>query len=347
MTAQDSNTPNVQVVPPNLSVQLGRLTLPNPVLTASGTFGYAREMAGIVDLSRLGGIIPKTITAAPRGGNAPWRTIETTGGMLNSIGLDNDGIDAFIAGHLPYLASLAAPLIVSIAGRNQAEFVSMARQLSDCDGIAALELNISCPNVSGGVDFGTDPSQCGQLVKSTVAASRFPVLAKLTPNVTDIVSIAQAAADAGADAVSLINTCLGVAVDWRKRRPMLGNMFGGLSGPAIKPIALAAVCKVAAAVKVPIVGIGGIANIDDVMEFLIAGATAVQIGTANFYKPNVCTEILDALPGALNELKASSVQEIVGTLNRPTPSPAVPSSPPPVQQDYDDLQPVRSDEDSA
>lgn len=306
---------------PDLSVQLGRLTLPNPVITASGTFGYAKEMASVVNLARLGGIIPKTITAAPRPGNAPWRTIETTGGMLNSIGLDNDGIDAFIAGHLPYLSSLAAPVIVSIAGRTQDEFVTMARRLSELAGIAALELNISCPNVSGGVDFGTDPVMCANLVRQTVSACQLPILAKLTPNVTDIVSMAQAAADGGADAVSLINTCLGVAIDWRRRRPMLGNMFGGLSGPAIKPIALAAVCKVAAAVPVPIVGIGGIANINDVMEFLVAGAAAVQIGTANFYNPTVCTQILDALPGALAEAPAGSVRELVGTLKRPVIAP--------------------------
>jgi dihydroorotate dehydrogenase (NAD+) catalytic subunit len=197
----------------------------------------------------------------------------------------------------------------------------MARRLSDCEGIAALDLNISCPNVSGGVDFGTDPAMCLRLVQSTVEACRLPILAKLTPNVTDIASMAQAVADAGADAVSLINTCLGVAVDWRRRRPLLGNMFGGLSGPAIKPIALAAVCKVSAKVAIPIIGIGGIANIDDVMEFLIAGATAVQIGTANFYNPHVCMQILDALPASLRELNANSIAEIVGTLVRPGQTP--------------------------
>ncbi|MDA7980827.1 MAG: dihydroorotate dehydrogenase [Pirellulales bacterium] len=304
-----------------LSVQLGRLRLPNPVVTASGTFGYAREMAGIVDLSRLGGIIPKTITAASRAGNTPWRTVETTGGMLNSIGLDNDGIDAFITGHLPYLASLVTPTIVSIAGRSQEEFVSMAQQLSQCEGIAALELNISCPNVSGGVDFGTDPDMCARLVRSAVESSDLPILAKLTPNVTDIACMAQAAADSGADAVSLINTCLGVAIDWKRKRPVLGNMFGGLSGPAIKPIALAAVCKVKAKVDVPIIGIGGIANIDDVMEFLVAGASAVQIGTANFYNPQVCMQILDGLPKALRSIDADSVREIVGSLQHRSPNP--------------------------
>ena len=298
----------------DLAVQLGRLRLPNPILVASGTFGYAREMAGLVDLSRLGGILPKTITKQPRKGNAPWRTIETAAGMLNSIGLDNDGIDAFIEHHLPYLGSLGAPIIVSIAGGNYDEFVQMTAQLDGRDEVAAIELNISCPNVSHGVDFGTDPEMCRRVVCGCRAATRHPVLAKLTPNVTDIVAIAQAAADGGADAISLINTCLGMAVDWRKRRPLLGNVMGGLSGPAIKPIALAAVYRIGKAVDTPLIGIGGIASIDDVMEFLIAGATAVQIGTANFYNPTVSMQVLDALPGALAELGASSVADVVKTL---------------------------------
>ncbi len=302
----------------DLAVQLGRLRLPNPILVASGTFGYAREMAGLVDLSRLGGILPKTITRQPRKGNPPWRTIETAAGMLNSIGLDNDGIDAFIEHHLPYLGSLGAPIIVSIAGSNYDEFVEMTAQLDGRGEVAAIELNISCPNVSHGVDFGTDPAMCRRVVAGCRAATRHPVLAKLTPNVTDIVAIAQAAAEAGADAIALINTCLGMAIDWRKRRPLLGNVMGGLSGPAIKPIALAAVHRVAKAVQTPLVGIGGIASIDDVMEFLVAGATAVQIGTANFYNPTVSMQVLDALPGALAEAGAGSVAEVVGTIQLPS-----------------------------
>ncbi len=298
-----------------LAVSLGRLQLPNPILVASGTFGYAREMAGLVDISRLGGILPKTITAQPRAGNAPWRTVETTGGMLNSIGLDNDGIERFIEHHLPYLAGLGVPVIVSIAGGNYDEFVAMATRLQGQRGVAAVELNISCPNVSHGVDFGADPAMCARVVRGVRAACDLPVLAKLTPNVTDIVAIAQAAAEGGADAVSLINTCLGMAVDWRKRRPILGNVFGGLSGPAIKPIALAAVHRVARKVQIPIMGIGGIASIDDVMEFLVAGATAVQIGTANFYRPTATMQILDALPSAIASLGAGSVAEVVATLS--------------------------------
>ena len=298
----------------DLSITLGRLQLPNPILVASGTFGYAREMANLVDLSRLGGMIPKTITAAPRAGNPPWRTVETAGGMLNSIGLDNDGIDAFIAHPLPYLTSLGTPLIVSIAGSNYDEFVAMAARLDSCAGIAALELNISCPNVSHGVDFGADPVMCHKVVSGVRQACSLPILAKLTPNVTDIVSIAKAAAEGGADAVTLINTCLGMAVDWRRQRPILGNVVGGLSGPAIKPIALAAVYRVAQKVQVPIVGVGGIASIDDVMEFLVAGATAVQIGTANFYHPTITMQILDALPEAVASLGAHAVRDVVGTL---------------------------------
>ncbi len=234
--------------------------------------------------------------------------------MLNSIGLDNDGIEAFVEKHIPYLASLGTAIIVSIAGKTRQEFVQMAARLEGIAGIAALELNISCPNVSGGVDFGTDPVACEKVVSGVRAASSLPILAKLTPNVTDISVIARAAEVGGADAVSVINTCLGMAVNWRKRRPVLGNILGGLSGPAIKPIALRIVYQVARTVKIPIVGIGGIATIDDVMEFLVTGATAVQIGTANFYNPTVSMQILDALPGALAELQANCVSDVVGAI---------------------------------
>ena len=298
----------------DLSVRLGRLELRNPILTASGTFGYAREMERIVDFSRLGGILPKTITKAPRPGNTPWRTVETSAGLLNSIGLDNDGIDAFIPHHLPYLSQLPTAVIVSIAGRNHDEFVEMAEQLSGQAGIAAIELNISCPNVAHGVDFGADPKLCERLVSAVRDRCSLPVLAKLTPNVTSVADIARAAEAAGADAISLINTVLGMAIDWRRRKPMLGNVVGGLSGPAIKPIALRCVYQVAKAVKTPLIGIGGIATIDDVMEFLVAGASAVQIGTANYYDPTVTMKLVDALPAALAQLGASTVSEVVGTL---------------------------------
>jgi dihydroorotate dehydrogenase (NAD+) catalytic subunit len=299
-----------------LDIRLGRLSLPNPIAVASGTFGYAREMAGLVELGRLGAIVPKTITLAPRPGNPPPRTVETAAGLLNSIGLDNDGVDGFLDHHLPYLASLGPPIIVSIAGKSIDEFVALAERLDGVEGVAALELNVSCPNVSGGVDFGTNAGLCEQLVSGVRRACELPILAKLTPNVTNVVEIARAAHAGGADALTLINTCLGMAVDWRRRRPALGNVLGGLSGPAIKPIALRVVYQVARAFnkKIPIMGVGGIASIDDVMEFLVAGASAVQIGTANFYDPTVSIKILDALPDALAALGAKSAAEVVGTL---------------------------------
>jgi dihydroorotate dehydrogenase (NAD+) catalytic subunit len=298
----------------DLSVTLGRLRLKNPVLVASGTFGYAREMAGFVDLARLGGIIPKTVTRRPRAGNAPPRTVETPSGMLNAIGLDNDGIDRFVHHHLPYLRTLSTAIIANIAGENEDEFVEMAEQIGREPGLAALELNLSCPNVSGGIDFATDARVTGRLVGRVRAVCPLPVIAKLTPNVTDVVPIAQAAADAGADAVSLVNTFVGMAVDWRRRQPILGNVTGGLSGPAIKPLALRLVWRVCRHVAVPVVGIGGVATLDDVMEFLVAGATAVQLGTVNFYDPTASMRILDGLPDALAKVGASGLREVVGTL---------------------------------
>jgi dihydroorotate dehydrogenase (NAD+) catalytic subunit len=329
----------------DLAVKLGRLPLRNPILVASGTFGYAREMERIVDFSKLGGILPKTVTRAARVGNEPWRTVETACGLLNSIGLDNDGIEAFIEHHVPYLSRLDTAIIVSIAGKTHDEFVEMAVRLDaaapsrdqtwsrsaasepstafppgasslPAKGIAAIELNISCPNVSGGVDFGADASMCERLVAACRNATHLPIIAKLTPNVTRIADIAKAAEAGGADAISLINTVLGMAIDWRKRRPMLGNVLGGLSGPAIKPIALRCVYQAAQAVKTPLIGIGGIATIDDVMEFFVAGASAVQVGTANYYDPTVSMKLADALPAALAEAGVSRVSEIVGTLRK-------------------------------
>ena len=298
----------------DMQVCLGRLTLPNPIMVASGTFGYAREMEQIVDLSRLGGIVPKTITSQMRKGNIPWRTIETSSGLLNSIGLDNDGLDAFIDNHLPYLVELDAPVIVSIAGENQADYVGIAKRLDACVGVAALELNISCPNVAHGVDFGSNPELCEQVVRDVRENCALPVLTKLTPNVTNIVELAAAAAAGGTDAVCLTNTLLGMAVDWKKQRPLLGNNVGGLSGPAIKPVSLRCVYQVAQAVDVPIVGIGGIATIDDCMEFFVAGASAIQIGTANYYDPTVTMKILDELPAAVAELGTIKFADIPGTI---------------------------------
>lgn len=301
---------------PDLAVHLHRLRLANPILVASGTFGYAREMQAYADFSRLGGVIPKTVTPLPRVGNPPPRTVETASGLLNSIGLDNDGLEAFVAKHLPSLLQLGTALIVNIAGKDTSEFVQMARRLSDFPQIAALELNISCPNVTGGIDYGTDPRKTAEVVREVRNACSFPIIAKLTPNVSpaDLILIARAAADAGADALSLINTFQGLAIDWRRRKPILGNGIGGLSGPAIKPLALRIVWQVAQAVKVPIIGVGGIQSLDDVMEFLIAGATAVQIGTANFYNPGLAVQLVNQLDAALSELGCRSVGDIVGSL---------------------------------
>jgi dihydroorotate dehydrogenase (NAD+) catalytic subunit len=302
---------------PSLHVELNRLQLANPILVASGTFGYAREMAAFVPFARLGAIIAKTITPQPRIGNPPPRTVETPSGLLNSIGLDNDGLEAFIAKHLDYLLGLGTKVIANIAGHDRDEFVRMAERLDKCPGLAGLELNISCPNVSGGVDFGIDPEMTASLVSGVRQVTGLPILAKLTPNVTDITAIAHAAADAGADAVTLVNTFAGMAIDWRRRKPILGNVVGGLSGPAIKPLVLKTVWQVARRVKVPVIGVGGIGSIDDVMEFLVAGATAVQIGTANFYNPTLAGKLVDELDAALVAAGCRNVQEIVGTLQMP------------------------------
>jgi dihydroorotate dehydrogenase (NAD+) catalytic subunit len=298
----------------DLRVTLNRLELANPILVASGTFGYAREMAAFVDFRRLGGIIPKTVTPTPRTGNPPPRTVETPSGMLNSIGLDNDGIEYFIREHIPYLRNLGTAIIANIAGRTIDEYATLAEQLDGETGIDALELNISCPNVSGGVDFGTSPEMAAQVVRKVRNACRFPVIAKLTPNVTSIVDVAQATAEAGTDAISLVNTFLGMAVDWRRRRPVLGNTLGGLSGPAVKPLALRCVYQVARQVNVPLIGVGGIQSIDDVMEFLVTGASAVQIGTANFYNPAVSVRLVEELARVVAE--EGPLERLIGSLHQ-------------------------------
>ncbi len=297
-----------------LSVKIGFLELANPVLVASGTFGYAREMENVFPLQRLGGIIPKTVTFAPRAGNPTPRTVETASGLLNSIGLDNDGIDEFLEHKLPYLRTLGPPIILSIAAKEVEEAPGFCEKIGRFDGIAALELNVSCPNVSGGVDFGTDPKLCEQMVGAFRLRTELPMIVKLSPNVTNIAQIAQSAENGGADAISAINTCFGLAVDWRRRKPRLGNGFGGLSGPAIKPIALRCVQQIYRAVKIPILGIGGIESVDDLLEFIVAGAVAVQIGTANFYQPKISMQILDELPDVLKSERITSLAEIVGTL---------------------------------
>lgn len=301
----------------DLTVELNRLKLRNPILVASGTFGYAKEATAFADFSKLGGIVPKTVTQLPREGNPPPRTVETSCGLLNSIGLDNDGIDYFIIKHLDYLLSLDCPIVANVAGHNADEFVQLAEKLNDFPQLAGVELNMSCPNVSGGVDFATNPELTHQVISAVRKKCELPIIAKLTPNVTNIVEIAAAAAEGGADAVTLINTLMGTAIDWRRRRPILGNVFGGLSGPAIKPVALRIVCQVARAVDIPIIGVGGIQSLNDVMEFLVAGASAVQIGTASFYSPGLASRLPDELNSLLDEEGLASVKDIVGTIQYP------------------------------
>jgi dihydroorotate dehydrogenase (NAD+) catalytic subunit len=299
----------------NLQVQLGRLVLKNPVLVASGTFGYVREMAGFIRIERLGGVIPKTVTFRPRAGNATPRTVETASGLLNAIGLDNDGIAHFRQHHLPYLRTVGTAVIANIAGEDEDQFVEMAAMLGDEPGIAAVELNVSCPNVSHGLDLGIDAKSVGRLVRRVRAVCAWPLIAKLTPNVTDIAAIAAAAGEAGADAVSLVNTFRGMAVNWRSRRPILANDVGGLSGPAIKPLALRMVWDVARACpSLPIIGIGGIANADDALEFLVAGASAVQVGTATFADPTAAERLLDDLSERLDTARIAAVNDLIGTL---------------------------------
>ena len=304
----------------DLNVKLGRLALSNPILVASGTFGYIREMAGFLPIHRLGGVIPKTVTRRPRAGNPTPRTVETPSGLLNAIGLDNDGIDHFRTHHLPYLRTVGTAVIANIAGEDEDQFVEMSAMIGEEPGVAAVELNVSCPNVSHGLDLGIDAVAVERLVRRVVDACPIPIIAKLTPNVTDIVAIARASLEGGADAVSLVNTFRGMAVNWRNRRPILANDVGGLSGPAIKPLALRMVWDVARALpSLPIIGIGGISEADDALEFLVAGASAVQVGTATFADPTAAEQILDEMTRKLDELGIARVTDIIGTLrsNRP------------------------------
>lgn len=302
---------------PDLSVQLGNLTLANPVMTASGTFGYAREFAGLVQLDRLGAVAVKGISLEPRPGNPPPRVVETASGMLNAIGLENVGVDRFIAEKMPFLRQCACRVVVNILGDSIEEYALLAEKLTGVDGIDALEINISCPNVKkGGVAFGTVPEMAAAVTRAVKQATDLTVIVKLSPNVTDIVTMAKAVAESGADALSLINTLIGMAIDVRSRRPKLANIIGGLSGPAIKPVALRMVWQVASAVSIPVIGIGGIGTAEDAIEFLLAGATAVQVGTANFYNPSATEQIIDGISAYLHEQGESSVRSIIGSLRR-------------------------------
>jgi dihydroorotate dehydrogenase (NAD+) catalytic subunit len=301
----------------DLTVSLGPLTLQNPVGTASGTYGKGLEFQSFYDVGRLGYVVVKTITEQPRPGNPPPRLAETPGGLLNSIALPNPGVERYVAEVLPELRTLGCPLVINIAGHDVPAFARLAARLEREEGIDALELNMSCPNVTGGLDYSTSADVAREVVRRVRDVTDKPLLAKLSPNVTDIRPVAVGAVEGGATAISAINTILGMAIDWRRRRPVLGRGVGGLSGPCIKPVALRMVRELWRAVDVPIVGIGGIQDADDVMEFLLAGATAVQVGTANYYDPNVASRIVDELPSRLQDLGATSVREVVGTLRDP------------------------------
>ncbi len=300
---------------PALQVDLAGVSLQNPVMTASGTFGYGEEYGGLFDLQRLGAIVVKATTKTPRMGNPYPRVVETAAGMLSSCGMQNVGVEVFIREKMPYLRQLGIPVIVNIAGESEDDFVFVANKLSVTEGVSALEMNVSCPNVqNGGMTFGRDPATVFRLVRSVKSVSQLPVICKLTPNVTDIVEIALAAQAAGADAVSLINALWGMAIDVETKKPLLGNVTGGLTGPAIKPVALRMVWQVAQAVSVPVIGIGGITTAGDALEFIIAGATAVQVGTANFFRPKATLEIIDGIEAYLQNHGYRHIDELRGSL---------------------------------
>jgi dihydroorotate dehydrogenase (NAD+) catalytic subunit len=300
---------------PDLRADIGGFVLKNPVMTASGTFGYAREYEQLLDLSRLGAIIVKGLSLKPSMGNKPPRIVETPCGMLNAIGLENVGFTAFIKEKLPFLKTLSTPAFVNIYGKTVEEYARLAACVNDVAEIAGIEVNISCPNVKAGcLSFGVDPAVTAEVVAAVRNQTDKLLIVKLTPNVTDITAIAQSAEDAGADSLSLINTITGMAIDIENRRSRLANITGGLSGPAIKPVALRMVWQVAQKVKIPVIGLGGIMSAEDAMEFFIAGATAIQVGTANFINPRATVDILDGIESFLIRKGISKLTDIVGTL---------------------------------
>jgi dihydroorotate dehydrogenase (NAD+) catalytic subunit len=300
----------------DLSVTLGKLKIPNPLIAASGCFGYGVEYAHAVDLSTLGGVAVKGLFLAEREGHAPPRIVETPAGMLNAIGLQGIGVHRFIAEKLPELRERKAIVFVNICGTTIDEYVELARILSDAEGVAALELNISCPNIKeGGITFGCSLTGTHNVVSAVRKVTNLPVIPKLTPNVTDVASFARAAEEAGADAVSLVNTFLAMAIDVETRRPKLTNIVGGLSGPAIRPIAVRMVYECRQAVKLPIIGMGGVATTEDVLEFMIAGATAVQVGTANFVDPFIWNGLLDGLRAYMQRHDLARISDLTGTLD--------------------------------
>lgn len=303
---------------PDLSVELGKLKLKNPVMAASGTFGYGQEFDALVDLHQIGAIIVKGLSLRPRTGNPPPRTVETPCGMLNAIGLANMGLEAFAREKLPWLKQLNTAVIVNIYGHTVEEYGELARGLKGVDGVSALEVNVSCPNVEcGGMAFGTDPDVSARVTEEVLMNTDKPVIVKLSPNVSDIRLVARAVENAGADALSLINTLTGMVIDIENRRPRLGNVSGGLSGPAIRPVALHMVYQAVKTVKIPVIGVGGIMDYRDALEFFIAGARAIQVGTANFVCPTATRDILEGLKEFCLNKGIDRIDEIIGSLKTP------------------------------
>ena len=298
------------------AVNIGGIPLKNPVIAASGTFGYGLEFSPLLDLNELGGIVVKGLSLKPFPGNPPPRIMETTGGMLNSIGLQNIGVNSFIKEKLPLLRNYDVAIFVNIFGHTIEEYVRIARRLSEAEGIAGLEVNISCPNIKkGGMSFGKEPKQAGLLTKRIRKATSLPLMIKLTPQASDIADVAKRVEGEGADSISLVNTFLGMAIDVDTATPLLSTITGGLSGPAIKPIALRMVWEVAQKVSIPVVGLGGIASYRDALEFMIAGAQAVQVGTANFINPTMCREIIHGIKEYLKAKHIDDIKQLIGSLN--------------------------------
>jgi dihydroorotate dehydrogenase (NAD+) catalytic subunit len=298
----------------NLITKIGSMTMRTPVTTGSGTFGFGSEVADFVDLTKLGAVCVKATTREKRLGNPPVRIVETASGMLNAIGLQNGGIENYLLEKAPFLRKFDVPIIVNVPGESPEDFAYVAQKLTEAGAADAIELNISCPNVSHGLDFATDPKLAAEVVAAVRRVTNLPIIAKLSPNVTDIRPIARAAEDAGADAISLINTVIGTAIDAKRRQFKLANGTGGLSGPAIKPIALLAVYRVAQVIKIPIIGMGGIMTTTDAIEFLLAGASAVAVGTVNFVNPLAAIEIADGIADYLTQNGFSDVAEIIGAV---------------------------------
>lgn len=300
-----------------LDIQLPGLDLKNPIMPASGCFGFGREFAELYDLSKLGAIMIKATTVEPRLGNPTPRVAETPAGMLNAIGLQNPGLDKVMAEELPWLERFDVPIIANVAGSTTEDYVEVARRISTAPNVKALELNISCPNVKqGGITFGTDPVVARELVEQVKAVSKVPVYVKLSPNVTDIVEMAHAVEVGGADGITLINTLIGMRLDEKTGKPVIANGTGGLSGPAVKPIAIRMVYEVYKAVDIPIIGMGGVSCVQDVIDFMSAGASAVAVGTMNFVDPFICPKLIDELPAKLDELGVKHIKEIIGRSHR-------------------------------